>query len=193
MTLQLFGRQLGTVKLSRIPLGPCAALVWHLQDGGDRVQLSSGNKALFQFGFKWFIQWLTSDLGLINFIFCEWRKLLQRALCEHNFLCITWTCARHQWLPCMYWVWGLWCIYMLLFQGYRKTWFGDSVKERCGKNYNSWLTKGNNDKELCYDTSKFCKKQVKLFHTNCHNKMVCLFPLQDLGKFLLSVIKLGFM
>lgn len=120
MTLQRVGRRLGTVKLSRIPLGPCVALVWHLQDGGDRVQLSSGNKALFQFGFKWFIQWLTSDLGLINFIFCEWGKLLQGALCEHNFLCITWNCAGHQWLPCMYWVWGLWCIYTLLFQGYRK-------------------------------------------------------------------------
>lgn len=148
MTLQLFSRRLGTVKLSRIPLVPCAALVWHLQDGGDRVQLSSGNKALFQFGFKWFIEWLTSDLGLINFIFCEWGKLLQGALCEHNFLCITWNCAGHQWLQCMHWVWGLWCLYSLLFQGYRKKVSNDSVKEGCAKNYNSWLTKGNKDKEL---------------------------------------------
>lgn len=42
------------------------------------------------------------------------------------------------------------------------------------------------------DASKFCKKQMKLSHTNYHDKMVGLLHPQDLGKFFLSVIKFGF-
>lgn len=57
------------------------------------------------------------------------------------------------------------------------------------------MTTGNMDVEsmITLDLQKQVIKKMKLSHTDCHNKMVGLLQYQDLGKLLLSVIKLGFM